>query len=78
MTVGATGDTHWIPDTPVVPPSAWTTGVPRMTAGGRGEMTVGATCKSHWIPDTPVPTFGGDWGAENDGGRGGLSRDKPS
>ena len=24
----------WIPDTPVVPPSAWTTGVPRMTAGG--------------------------------------------
>ena len=24
----------WIPDTPVVPPSAGTTGVPRMTAGG--------------------------------------------
>ena len=25
---------YWIPDTPVVPPSAGTTGVPRMTAGG--------------------------------------------
>ena len=71
MTVGATGKSHWILGTPVVPPSAWTTGVPRMTAGGRGEMTVGATGKSHWIPPAPVPTFGvDDWGAENDGGRG--------
>ena len=25
---------YWIPGTPVVPPSAWTTGVPRMTWGG--------------------------------------------
>ena len=33
-------------------------------------MTVGATCKSHWILPAPVPTFGGDWGGENDGGRG--------